>query len=611
MAAAGLAVPVGNAQAEPVAVGPQLGFQVSCQNRVGDWKNWSWLPNYDEVRVGDVANLSKAALTLRDDSTLFPEDPAWSADGSRLAVSTVQGLRISHVDGSNPTLLWSSKDLEISHPTWSPDGTTIAVGVKERNKPRASSAIWLVAVDGTGASRLVDGDSPSWSPDGTRIAYSHGGTVWTTTLDAETSQITRQPYGWSGRQDDPQWSPDGTQIAFSQDDGNMYQDGIWVVRSDGTGAGLRRVVATGKSDVAWSPDGSRLFYLVGEYIWGEGAQTWLLATSLWSVRLDGTDQRYELSPASFGLYCYSITSPRWRPVPKPAQSTRIAGVDRMETAVKVSQASFKAGGASAVVLARHDVFADAVAGGPLAAAKDAPLLLTPPGSLDSRVRDEIRRVLPAGGTVYLLGAQASLSTGVENTVRALGFNVVRLAGVDRFETSVRIAREIGEPDLLMLATGLNFPDALTAGSAAGTYGGAVLLTNGRALPRVVREYLNENAGRAVYTVGGDASAAFPDTDLQLAGRDRFETAVMVATEFFPPTTVVGLANGLNFPDALAAGPFLSGVPAPLLLTQPGTLPKFTSAYLFSVGSAVDQLVVFGGTPSVADTTAKAALAALN
>ena len=74
--------------------------------------------------------------------------------------------------------------------------------------------------------------------------------------------------------------------------------------------------------------------------------------------------------------------------------SRVSGADRQSTAVAVSSAAFPGGSASAVVLARADAFADALAGGPLAAAKHAPLLLTSSGSLDAVTSAEILRVLP-------------------------------------------------------------------------------------------------------------------------------------------------------------------------------------------------------------------------
>src|SRR5205823_14716757 len=81
---------------------------------------------------------------------------------------------------------------------------------------------------------------------------------------------------------------------------------------------------------------------------------------------------------------------------------RLAGPDRIGTAIAVSQDSFPNGGsAGAVVLARSLIFPDALSGTPLACAKNAPLLLTPQAVLDGRTQPALQRVLPAGRPRYI------------------------------------------------------------------------------------------------------------------------------------------------------------------------------------------------------------------
>ena len=85
----------------------------------------------------------------------------------------------------------------------------------------------------------------------------------------------------------------------------------------------------------------------------------------------------------------------------------LGGPDRIDTAILISKNSFPtAGSAQAVVLARADLFPDALAGAPLAVAKGGPLELTSlsgPSFIDPRTVTEIQRVLTPGKTIFVLG----------------------------------------------------------------------------------------------------------------------------------------------------------------------------------------------------------------
>jgi putative cell wall-binding protein len=280
---------------------------------------------------------------------------------------------------------------------------------------------------------------------------------------------------------------------------------------------------------------------------------------------------------------------------------RVAGTDRIDTAIQAS--FFLPGTAGAVVLARDDAFPDALGGAPLAAAKDAPLLLTDPASLDPRTLAEIKRVLPAGGTVYLLGGLNALSQAVENAVKAAGYTTVRYAGTDRYGTDLLVVQQgLGNPTTVLLTTGANFPDALTAGAAAAHLNGGVLLTNDTQLPPAVAAYLQANTTDTVYAVGGPAAAADPSATA-IVGTDRYDTGAKVATTFFKPPLTFGVASGANFPDALAGGATIGLVgDSPLLLTDPNTLSAPTAAFLAANKSAFSQVAswLFGGTSAVSD-----------
>jgi putative cell wall-binding protein len=144
----------------------------------------------------------------------------------------------------------------------------------------------------------------------------------------------------------------------------------------------------------------------------------------------------------------------------------------------------------------------------------------------------------------------------------------RLSGPDRFQTAVAISQSF-EPGVerVYIASGLNFPDALSAGALAAQKGAPVLLTHPDILLDPVRAELNRLEPEEIVLVGGTPSVSnavesaleglsFDPQVIRIAGADRFETNRDLVEEAFgsTPATTVFIATGLKFPDALAAAP---------------------------------------------------------
>ncbi|MEE8603360.1 cell wall-binding repeat-containing protein [Euzebya tangerina] len=288
---------------------------------------------------------------------------------------------------------------------------------------------------------------------------------------------------------------------------------------------------------------------------------------------------------------------------------RVQGEDRIATAIAASQASFDDGEASAVVLTRADVFADALAGTPLAVQENGPLLLSGQDSLDSATETEIQRVLDSDGTVYLLGGTDALSEQVEADVTALGTDVVRYGGLNRFDTAVIIASDgLDEPDLNLLADGEGFADAVSSGAAAAANDGAVLLTSGDVLPPETEAYLatidpgsdsdTDTSNDTLFAIGGPAVAAVPGAT-PVQGANRVDTAVEVATTFFEAPPVAGIATEGAFPDALAGGVVVSAQGGPLLLSGSEALSASVAAY-FEATPSIGTVTIFGGVDALSE-----------
>ena len=181
---------------------------------------------------------------------------------------------------------------------------------------------------------------------------------------------------------------------------------------------------------------------------------------------------------------------------------RLAGSNRYATAVAISQYGFPApGSADEVVIATGTNFADALAGGPLAEARNAPVLLTDPGFLPAVVADEIVRLDP--DRIVVLGGTAAVSQAVFDQLQAIQANTVRIAGSNRYLTGVAISTA-GFPaaDRAYIATGLNFPDALAGAAAAASRGAPVLLVPTSNLPAYVATEITRIGAAEIIILGG-------------------------------------------------------------------------------------------------------------
>ena len=287
---------------------------------------------------------------------------------------------------------------------------------------------------------------------------------------------------------------------------------------------------------------------------------------------------------------------------------RIFGPDAIGTAVAVSQRSYPQGGsASAVVLARSDFFADALTGGPLAAARAGPLLITPgpasSTSLDPRVLSEIRRVLQPGRTIYVLGGPLALDRSIDDVLKGYGYRPVRIFGPNQFATAVAIANALGNPTTIFEATGLGFADALSAVPAAIEQRGAILLTNGREQASETAAYLGAHPTTTRYSIGGPLAAAGADPGaIAVWGQDGFGTSAAVARYFFADATTFGAATGSDYPDALAGGVFMgmgAHLGPMLLVSQSVPIPAEIADFL-NLHTSIVTGFLFGGPLAVGE-----------
>jgi putative cell wall-binding protein len=301
-------------------------------------------------------------------------------------------------------------------------------------------------------------------------------------------------------------------------------------------------------------------------------------------------------------------------VTPPATVSRLSGLDRYGTAASISAADFPVavwGGSVVYVTAGND-FPDALAGAAAAGQLGAPLLLVTKTSVPSATVTELKRLKP--DTIIILGGTGAVSNQVEYDLSFyVNRAIYRLGGVDRYGTATLVSETNFSPGVpvAFVASGANFPDALAGAAAAGVLRGPVLLVPGASIPGEVGTELSRLKPQEIVVLGGTASvsaavqtqlATYVGGDgskvLRWAGPDRFGTAAAISQATYPTgrPLVVYIADGLNFPDALAGAPVAGSQAAPLLLVRPTSIPSATIAELIRLHPY--RIVVLGGTASV-------------
>ena len=180
---------------------------------------------------------------------------------------------------------------------------------------------------------------------------------------------------------------------------------------------------------------------------------------------------------------------------------RWAGADRFATAAKISAQSFQSG-VKVAYLATADTFPDALSGGAVAGHVGGPILLVNRTGIPAATGKELARLKPA--RIVILGGTSVVSDAVRRAadVYTTG-SVTRLAGADRYATSVQVSRSAySSSDAVFIATGTKFPDGLAGGPVAALLPGPLLLVSPTQLPTVVKSELQRLGPDRVFVLGG-------------------------------------------------------------------------------------------------------------
>ncbi|MGR7915251.1 cell wall-binding repeat-containing protein [Finegoldia sp. P1-F-LS] len=265
---------------------------------------------------------------------------------------------------------------------------------------------------------------------------------------------------------------------------------------------------------------------------------------------------------------------------------RIQGAHRYETAAGIAESAFTK--SDRAVLVSGSNFADALSAGNLA--DHAPIFLFEKPDMMQRAINTMRSLDVK--EVVIIGGEKSVPKSVEEKLKEKNFKVIRIAGRNRYETSTKLAKQLKakNKDNVVLANGEKFADALSAAPYAVQKKQTLVLTDGKTLPKDVK------AQDVKTIIGGEKSVNIKGLNKaqRISGKDRYETSLEVLKHMNKTQSAV-IADGRDYPDALAAAPYAVKKNTGILLSDDTAIDKIKE-YVDSQN--ISDITLIGGEKSV-------------
>jgi putative cell wall-binding protein len=184
---------------------------------------------------------------------------------------------------------------------------------------------------------------------------------------------------------------------------------------------------------------------------------------------------------------------------------RVSGADRYETSRKLASYAFPS--ASTALIASGDAFPDALSASAAAAEAGAPLILVGSGSRAADAPAASQAKSLKATAIRVVGGTAVVPEGAMTTLKASVADTRRVAGADRFHTSIEVARSLfsATTEQVFVVNGLDFPDGLVVAPLAGRSHSPVFLSSGDCVNREVVSEMDRLGASRLTLIGGTAA----------------------------------------------------------------------------------------------------------
>jgi len=286
------------------------------------------------------------------------------------------------------------------------------------------------------------------------------------------------------------------------------------------------------------------------------------------------------------------------------------GSTRYETATAISKEGWP-NGSNTVVITSGNSIVDGVTATPLATSYDSPILLSDKDKLTDYTKNELKRLNPK--KVIIIGGESVVTNKVINEIKSILPNAAtnRIGGINRYETSLKIAKEIDSINpinKIYVAGGNGEVDALSIASKAGEEKQPIILMPKDNVDSNSYNWLKNKNLQNAYFIGGNAvlsdNVISKVNDItsnnvlnnRIFGDDRRETNGKVIEKFYTNSSYEKVLVSKSDPlvDALTAGPLAAKLKSPIVIvgnnvskTQSKVLEPKKAKLVYEIGGGIN------------------------
>lgn len=286
-------------------------------------------------------------------------------------------------------------------------------------------------------------------------------------------------------------------------------------------------------------------------------------------------------------------------------TTRICEGDYFQNAIEISDIVYADKSPDSVILANGQLYQDAFAATPLIHfPRNAPILFSNMNYIDPATIAQILNLHPKGVNGVQVFIVGGISCGVEQQLTLHGLTTFRISGKNPYETAAKVAQYLGYPENIMIVSGEDYGEGLSATAWAAHMGEPILFATRNELSSYTRYAIQSTRNANVYIVGSTNTISsaveqeIRNLNVKFVGRISGSTPYEVAVNFAKYKSPDGKfgwgrteREGHAFTFTSILNPFDSasgslfahlGKHTPILVVAKDELPDVTRNYIESV-----------------------------